>query len=148
MPFFAGNYRVGLHTWTGIGFTLSIICSLIAIPAYVKTHSIFHVIILTGAMNVPILFWLLANALFDDHFKPTPIIFLWSLIQTISRYLNIHLFNRTIELFDHSMLMLYILSQVIPIGFLLAGLYAAVRTSQDDLIYSRLRFRVSEAFSL
>ncbi len=139
--FFAINYKRGLHTWTGIGFTLTIICYLIAKPDYVKTLSVFHVVILTGAMIVPLFFWLLSNAIFNDHFKSTSIIFVLLLLQTLPHYLNIYLFNNSIQLFDHAFLAFHILSQIISIGLLLAGLYVAVKTKQDDLIDSRLRFR-------
>lgn len=139
--FLIRNYRAGLNIWTGVGFTLAIVCYLLAKPEYVSLFSIYSLLVLTGAMIVPLFFWLLSNAIFNDDFKAKPIIFAFFLLQTFPHYLSIYLFNTSIRLFDHALLAFHILSQIISIGFLVAGLYVAVKTKQHDLIESRLRFR-------
>jgi len=131
--------RQGMHVWVGIGFTLSIVFYLIAETKFVNESCVLHYIVVTGAITTPVLFWLLAKAIFDDHFQPTPSIVLWFVLQ-ISLHFNLYLSGKlsfnipVVEIFC-------ILAQVVSIAFVLAGLYGALKTRQGDLIESRVRFR-------
>lgn len=131
--------RQGMHTWVGIGFTASIICYLVIDSAFVQHAPILFIIVLTGSINIPVFFWLLSKAIFDDHFKPTKIMAVWFLVQVISHACvllrNIYQFPVTVQQ------VMYVTAQLVSIGFLLAGLYTAFRTRKGDLIDSRVRFR-------
>ena len=133
---FARNLRQGMHLWAGIGFTLSIIAYLIIETEFVQASSL-RIIIMTGAICIPVLFWLLSKTIFDDHFKGTPVIALWFLVQLAP---HVHHYFR--GLFPNQIeSLLDLISEVVSIGFVLASLYVALKTKQGDLIESRLRFR-------
>src|SRR5688500_7747042 len=63
--------RAGLNTWAGIGFTASVICYLALETYLVKSNPTLYYIALTGSISVPVFFFLLTKAIFDDHFKPS-----------------------------------------------------------------------------
>ncbi len=133
---FARNLRQGMHLWTGIGFTLSIVAYLIIETEFAQ-RSFLHVIIMTGAICIPVLFWLLSKTIFDDHFKGTPVIAFWFLTQLI-----LHVHHYFCDLFPNPIeSLLNVISEIVSIGFVLASLYVALKTRQGDLIESRLRFR-------
>ena len=133
---FARNLRQGMQLWTGIGFVLSIIAYLI-IETKLVQDSFLHYIIMTGAICIPVLFWLLSKTIFDDHFKGTPVITLWFLVQLTP---HVHHYFRC--LFPNQIeSLLNVISEIVSIGFVLASLYVALKTRQGDLIESRLRFR-------
>lgn len=131
--------RQGMHTWVGIGFTASIICYLIIDSEFVQRSSILFVIALTGAINIPVFFWLLSKAIFDDHFKATRLMAVWFMVQMIPHLCvllrNIYQFPTIVQQ------VMYVIAQLVSIGFLLAGLYTAFKTRKGDLIDSRVRFR-------
>ncbi len=132
---FARNLQ-GMHLWAGIGFTLSIIAYLIVETEFAQ-HSLLHVIIMTGAICIPVLFWLLSKTIFDDNFKSTLVIAVWFLVQLIP-----HVHHYFCDLFPNQIeSLLNVISEVVSIGFVLASLYVALKTKQGDLIESRLRFR-------
>ncbi len=133
--------RQGMHVWVGIGFTLSIICYLLAETEFAKQHCTLHYTLVTGAITTPVLFWLLSRAIFDDHFKPSTSIVLWFALQILPHF-NLYLNNALHPLDQHHTAGTFdIIAQLISIGFVVAGLYTALRTRQGDLIDSRLRFR-------
>ena len=122
---FARNLRNGMHLWAGIGFTLSIIAYLIIETAFAQASSM-HIIIMTGAICIPVLFWLLSKTIFDDHFKATPVIALWFLMQLIP-----HVHHYFCELFPNQIQsLLNVVSEIVSIGFVLASLY--VCSTQDQ----------------
>lgn len=125
------------NAWAGVGFALSILCYLITYTAFFKKYEVTHFIFATGAISIPVFFWLLARALFDDHFKPTWITFAWFAVQLTPRYIQIYFTNPG----DVSHSYLHLISEIVSIGFILAGLYIALRTKQADLIDKRRRFR-------
>ncbi|MBI1767350.1 MAG: helix-turn-helix transcriptional regulator [Bacteroidetes bacterium] len=132
-------FRQGMHVWVGIGFTLSIVFYLIVETKLVRESCVLHYIVITGAITTPVLFWLLAKAIFDDHFKPSPSIVLWFVLQ-IGLHFNLYL-NGKLSSTNPVVEVFCILAQIISIVFVLAGLYAALKTRQGDLIESRVRFR-------
>ncbi len=133
---FARNLRHGMHLWAGIGFTLSIIAYLIIETEFAQVSSL-HIVIMTGAICIPVLFWLLSKTIFDDHFKATPAIALWFLVQLIP-----HVHHYFCDLIPNQIeSLLNVISEIVSIGFVLASLYVALKTRQGDLIESRLRFR-------
>src|SRR5258708_18997652 len=124
--------RQGMHVWVGIGFTLSIVFYLIAETKFVNESFVLHYIVVTGAITTPVLFWLLARAIFDDHFRPTPSIGLWFVLQ-IALHFNLYL-NGKLSSSNPVTEVFCILAQVVSIAFVMAGLYAAFKTRQGDLI--------------
>jgi AraC-like DNA-binding protein len=138
--FLIRNYKRGLHTWTAIGFTISIICYLLVEADFVDLYTVIGLVVITGAIVVPVFFWLLAKAMFDDHFRFTPRVSLWFLVLAIPRFTHLFLV-RSATSAGSLELVVNVVSEIISIGFLLAGVYAAFRNKQDDLIESRLRFR-------
>lgn len=125
------------HAWAGIGFTICIFCYLLSESGFTDRHSFIYFIIVTGAISIPIFFWLLAKALFDDHFRPSGLTSVWFLVQLAPRYVQIYFTDHH----DPARQYLHLISEVISIGFILAGLYTALKTRGDDLVDERLRFR-------
>jgi AraC-like DNA-binding protein len=136
--FLVKHWRSGLHTWTGIGFTLSILCYVVIESEAIQSVGVLRMVAAIGAICIPVLFWLLSRAIFDDHFRFAPALILWFIIIIISHF-NFFLSNLiqapAFEQFAS------IIARLTSLGFVLAGLYTALRTKRADLIDSRIRFR-------
>jgi AraC-like DNA-binding protein len=131
--------KTGMNTWTGIALTLCVICYLILETPVVQQSTPLFVIALTGSISVPVMFFLLTKAIFDDHFKPSLFIVVWFALEIIPHswiYLR-----GIVSIPCTTQQILSILSGVVSIGFVLAALYTAIKTRKGDLIESRLRFR-------
>jgi AraC-like DNA-binding protein len=126
------------HLWAGIGFTLSIFCYMIIETAFVQ-ESFIRVVVLTGSICIPVFFLLLSKSIFEDHFKFTLSILLWFLLQMVPHVH--HYINCSVDFPKPLTGALDILSQIISLGFVFAGMYVALKTKQVDLIETRLRFR-------
>ncbi len=131
--------RAGLNTWAGIGLTVSVICYLVLEAPFIQSYRILFLIALTGAISVPVLFFLLTKAIFVDHFKPTWAILGWFALEIVPHF-SIY-FMGVFRVHDTLVQITYIVSEIVSLGFVLAGLYIAVKTRKADLIESRLRFR-------
>ena len=134
----AKHSRSGLHTWTGISFTLCILCYVIIESEVVQSLPVLRIAATIAAICIPVLFWFLARAIFDDHFKFTPLILLWFAVQLLPHF-NF-LFSDLISWPGFAPLS-NIVAGSVSLGFVLAGLYTALRTKQSDLVDSRIRFR-------
>jgi hypothetical protein len=131
--------KSGVNSWTGIGLTLAIIGYLLVESALVQSNKLLYYLIFTGAINIPVFFFMLSKAIFDDHFKPTYSIASWFLIQMIP---HLHIYLKGDDYIGISIQQfLSIIGDVTAISFVLAGLYTAIKTKNADLIESRLRFR-------
>jgi AraC-like DNA-binding protein len=136
---FIKHSKAGLNSWTGIGFTLAIICYLIVDSPIVQNSKVLFSVVVTGAITIPVFFLLLTKAIFDDHFRPSSIITVWFFIQIVP---HLHIYLRDeIAINEDIRQFLFIIAEITSIGFVLAGLYTAIKTRQGDLIESRLRFR-------
>lgn len=131
--------KTGMNTWTGIALTFCVICYLILETKVVQQTRPLFIIALTGSISIPVIFFLLTTAIFDDHFKPSLLIVVWFALEIIPHswiYLKgLVSFGCTTQQ------VLSIISGVVSIGFVLASLYTAIKTRKGDLIESRLRFR-------
>jgi AraC-like DNA-binding protein len=131
--------RAGLNTWAGIGLTACVICYLILETSFVQNNHLLFLIALTGSISVPVTFFLLTKAIFDDHFRPGWSILGWFALEIIPHF---HIYLRGVISVDDTLLQVtYIISEIISLGFVLAGLYVAIKTRKSDLVESRLRFR-------
>jgi AraC-like DNA-binding protein len=136
---FIKHARSGLNSWTGIGFTLAIICYLLIESPSIHSSRFLFIIALTGATSIPVFLLLLSKAIFDDHFRPSSTIALWFLIQIVS---HLHIYLRGVISFNNStQQFLSIIAEIISLAFVVAGFYTAIKTKQGDLVESRLRFR-------
>ena len=131
--------RAGLNTWAGIGLTACVICYLFLETSFVQSHHALFLIALTGSISVPVLFFLLTKAIFDDHFKPGWKILGWFALEIVPHYC-IYL-RGAIAIDDTLLQVTYVISEIVSLGFVLAGLYVAIKTQKSDLVESRLRFR-------
>ena len=131
--------RAGLNTWAGIGLTVAVICYLILETPFIQSYRILFLIALTGSISVPVLFFLLTKAIFDDHFKPTWAILGWFALEIVPHFC-IYL-RGVVSINDTLLQITNIVSEIVSLGFVLAGLYVAVKTRKADLVESRLRFR-------
>jgi hypothetical protein len=95
--FLARHSKRGLHTWTGIGFALCILCYVVIESEAVQSLPALHLVAMIGAICIPLLFWLLARAIFDDHFRVTPMILVWLVIQVVPHF-NFFLVVKSIRL--------------------------------------------------
>jgi AraC-like DNA-binding protein len=86
-----------------------------------------------------VIFFLLTKAIFDDHFKPSWIIALWFAIE-IAAHVCFYL-QPYVLLSDGAQQLSQVLCEIVSIGFVLAGMYTAIRTRKGDLIEPRMRFR-------
>lgn len=134
----AKQSKSGQHTWAGISFTLSIFCYLIIESKAVETFPALRVVAAVGAICIPVLFWLLARAIFDDHFKFVPAILIWFLVQIVPHF---NFFFCDVISWTGFENLSNIVSGAVSLGFVLAGLYTALKTKQSDLVDSRIRFR-------
>lgn len=113
--------RAGLNTWTGIGLTTCVICYLILETPFVQTYRILFFIALTGSILVPVLFFLLTKAIFDDHFKPTWTILGWFALEIVPHF---YIYLRGVVSISDTLLQItYIVSEIVSLGFVLAGLF-------------------------
>jgi AraC-like DNA-binding protein len=131
--------KSGVNTWTGIALTFCVICYLLLETPFIQQTTPLFIIALTGSISVPVIFFLLTKAIFDDHFKPSYLIGVWFAMELIPHYW-IYV-KRVMPVGCTTQQVLSIISGVVSIGFVLAALYTAIRTRQADLIESRRRFR-------
>ncbi|HRI79913.1 MAG TPA: AraC family transcriptional regulator [Cyclobacteriaceae bacterium] len=134
----AKHSRSGMNTWTGIGFTLSILCYLIVESDVVQSMLALRIIVSIGAVCIPVLFWSLARAIFDDHFKFRWSLLIWFLVLIIP---HLNFFVGNLIPWPGFSQVSSIVARLTSLGFVLAGLYTALRTRQGDLVDSRIRFR-------
>jgi AraC-like DNA-binding protein len=130
--------RSGLNTWAGIGFTFSILCYLVVESNLIQSILPLRIIVSIGAISIPLFFWLLARAIFDDHFKFHGSLLIWFIVLVVP-HLNF-LIGGLIPWSGFRDLAM-IVAHLISLGFVLAGLYSALLTMRGDLVDSRKRFR-------
>lgn len=131
--------RQGLNAWTGISFSLAVICYLILDTGFVREHRLLYLITVTGSISIPVIFFLLSKAIFEDHFRPSWSIAFWFAIE-IAAHFWVYL-SGSISIPRWAEQLSYMVSEIVSIGFLLAGIYTALRTGKADLIESRMKFR-------
>lgn len=134
----AKQSKSGQHTWTGISFTLSILCYMVIESEAVQALPLLRIVAAVGAICIPVLFWLLARAIFDDHFKFVSVILAWFLVQLVPHF---NYFFSDVIPWPGVKTFLDIVAGGVSLGFVLSGLYTALKTKQSDLIDSRIRFR-------
>lgn len=130
--------KSGANTWTGIGFTLSILCYLIVESDVIQSRLILRILVSIGAISIPVLFWLLARAIFDDHFTFRWSLLIWFVVLIIP---HLNFFVGDLVPWLGFRQLSGIVAHLTSLGFVLAGLYTALRTRQGDLVDSRIRFR-------
>jgi AraC-like DNA-binding protein len=131
--------KTGVNTWTGISFTVCVICYLALETSLIQQTTPLFILALTGSICIPVIFFLLTKAIFDDHFKPSYLIIVWFALEIIPHYwiylkgfVSVSCLTQQIS---------NVVAEIISIGFVLAALYTAIKTRKADLIESRLRFR-------
>lgn len=134
----AKHSKSGLHTWTGISFTLSIFCYTIIESEAVQSLPVLRIVAMIGAICIPVLFWLLARAIFDDHFKFGPVILVWFIVQLVPHF---NFFICDLISWSSFAWLSSIVAGAVSFSFVLVGLYTALKTKQSDLVDSRRRFR-------
>lgn len=132
------NTRQVKHLWTGIGLTLSVFCYLI-IETAVGQEPIIRIVVLTGSICIPVFFWLLSKSIFEDHFSFTASLAIWFLVQIVPHFH--HYLDGGRSLPAGLTAGLNIATQLISLGFVIAGMYVALITRPADLVEKRLRFR-------
>lgn len=131
--------RNAVNSWTGISLVVSVICYLILEASFIQQNRVLFLIAVSGAICIPVIFFLLTKAIFDDHFKPTALVAIWFLLEVVAHYW-IYL-DDLVVIPRWAQQLSYILSEIVSIGFVLAGLYTAIKTRKSDLIEARLKFR-------
>lgn len=134
----AKHARAGLNTWTGIGFTFSILCYVTVESELVQLVPGLRIVATLGAISIPVFFWLLARSIFDDHFEFRARLLTWFLVM-LAPHLN--LFVGGFALWSGFDEFSSVVARLISLGFLLAGLHIALRTKKGDLIDERIKFR-------
>jgi AraC-like DNA-binding protein len=131
--------KTGLNTWTGISLVIAVICYLILETPFIHERKLLFLLAVTGSTCIPVIFFLLTKAVFDDHFKPTFVVVLWFAIEIAVHF---WVYLRDIVTIPVGLQQLsYILAEIVSIGFVLAGIYTAIKTRKGDLIESRMKFR-------
>lgn len=130
--------KSGHHTWTGIGFTISIFCYTIIESEAIQSAPVLKYIAMVGAICIPVQFWFLARAIFDDHFKFVPGLIGWFLVQLVPHF---NFFICDVVKWSWFVPISNIIAGSVSLGFVLAGVYTALKTKQSDLIDTRLKFR-------
>jgi len=134
----ARDAKSGQHTWTGIGFSISILCYVVIESPAVQSIPLLHFVAMIGAICIPVQFWLLSRAIFDDHFEIVRSLFGWFLVQLVPHF---NIFVVDFIPWSGFRQVSNIVAGLTSLGFVLAGLYTALRTKQGDLVDSRIRFR-------
>ena len=134
----AKHSRSGMNTWTGIGFSFSILCYIIVESDVIQSTLILRILVSIVVICIPVSFWLLARAIFDDHFRFRWSLLSWFLILIIS---HLNFFVRDVAPWSGFSQIANIVARLTSLGFVLAGLYTALRTRRGDLVDSRIRFR-------
>ncbi len=70
----------------GISFTLSILCYVVIESPAIQSQPVLHFVAMLGAISIPVLFWFLTRAIFDDHFTFLPLMFAWLLVQLVPHF--------------------------------------------------------------
>lgn len=133
------HFRQAMHLWAGIGFTICIVCYLTIEAPFIIGNPSVRWIFLTGSISVPVFFWLLSKSIFDDHFEFEPMMIGWFLLQIVPHFH--HYVNCSNWMPAQITNLLNVISQLVSLGFVFAGLYVTLKTKTVDLIESRLRFR-------
>jgi hypothetical protein len=131
--------KKGLNTWTGVSLVLAVSCYLILETRFIQERKILFLIAVTGSISIPVIFFLLTKAIFDDHFKLTSVVAIWFAIE-IAIHFCVYL-KGIAAIPTWAQQTSYIVSEVVSIGFVLAGIYTAIKTGKGDLIESRMKFR-------
>jgi AraC-like DNA-binding protein len=130
--------KSGLNTWTGTGFAISIFCYLIVESDAIQSTPLLRIVFSIGAICIPVLFWLLSRAIFEDDFRFRVSLLIWFLVLIIP-HLNFFLDNIIPgSVFQQ---LSAVVARLASLGFVLAGLYTALRTKRGDLVDERIRFR-------
>ena len=132
------HFKAGRHTWTGIGFTISILCYVVIESEAVQSIPLVRFIAAIGSVCIPVLFWLLSRAIFDDHFRFAPSLLAWFFVIVVA---HSNFFISDLIWWSGFEQMASIGARLTSLGFVLAGVYTALRTKRADLIDSRIRFR-------
>jgi AraC-like DNA-binding protein len=134
----ARHSKTGLNTWAGIGFAISIFCYMIVGSEAIRATLPLRIVFSIGAISIPVLFWLLSRAIFEDDFRFHPSLLIWFLVLIIP-HLNFFLDG----LIGGSAFrqLTAIVARLMSLGFVLAGLYTAWKTKRGDLVDDRIRFR-------
>jgi AraC-like DNA-binding protein len=106
---------------------------------FVQENKIVFLVAVTCAISIPVIFLMLTKAIFEDHFRPSWIIAFW-FVAEIAVHFWVYLRDFT-SIPNWSQQLSYILSEIISIGFVLAGIYTAIKTRKGDLVESRMKFR-------
>jgi AraC-like DNA-binding protein len=134
----ARHTRSGMNSWTGTGFAFSILCYLVVETEAIQSLLVLRIIVSIGAISIPVFFWLLARAIFDDHFSFRWSLFLWFLILLFP---HLDFFVGATLPWPGFKQAASIVAHLTSLGFVLAGLYTALRTRHGDLVDTRIRFR-------
>lgn len=134
----AKHSRSGQNTWTGITFTVGIVCYIIIESQAVQSMTVLRIVTTIGAICIPVLFWFLARAIFEDHFKFTPVILSWFAVQLLPHF---NFFLPDLTSWQGFAPLSNIVAGAVSFGFVLAGLHTASKTKKSDLVDSRIRFR-------
>jgi AraC-like DNA-binding protein len=127
------------QVWLGAAFCGAVIAYLLVdLPAVGSPLQLF---LAAGAFSIPVIFWLLAHALFDDHFKIRRQHFV-----TLAGVLVINytlFFLKTTPATPGSLVSVLggFLSQAISLLFILWAAFIAYAGKKSDLIEERLHFR-------
>jgi AraC-like DNA-binding protein len=134
----ARHSKSGLNTWTGIAFSVSIVCYLVVESDAIQSIHLLRIVASTGAISIPVLFWLLSRAIFEDHFRFRFSLLIWFLILLIP---HLNFFAGDIIPGESFRQLSAVIARLTSLGFVLAGLYTALKTKQGDLVEARIRFR-------
>jgi AraC-like DNA-binding protein len=134
----ARHSKSGLNSWAGIGFAISIFCYLIVESDVIQSIPLLRIIVSIGAISIPVLFWLLSRAIFEDHFRFRASLLIWFLVLLIP-HLNFFLDNMIPGSAFRQLSA--VVARLASLGFVLAGLYTALKTKRADLVDERIRFR-------
>lgn len=137
--FFLIHSRKVKNVWTGIAFTLCVFCYVIVESNVVQSILGLQIIVIAGAISIPFFFWLLSQAIFDDHFSFKMSMLFWLGILLIVHFTNFFMTgNISWQAFDP---LIAVLAQLVSLSFVIVGLYTVLKTRQNDLIEARIRFR-------
>lgn len=134
----ARHSRSALNTWTGVGFSISILCYVVVESGAIQSTQVPRIIVTVGAISIPVFFWLLSRAIFEDHFRFHAGLLIWFLVLLLP---HMNFFVSDLVPGSTFRQLSSIVGRLASIGFVLAGLYTALRTKQGDLVDERIRFR-------
>ncbi|MEX0619316.1 MAG: helix-turn-helix transcriptional regulator [Pseudohongiellaceae bacterium] len=151
--FLLGSFFLIHHNWRFLSrlmilFSICLIAYLLTTTSAVSAMPLLELLLLRLAIATPAVLWLIARELFVDTGE-TPRVAWWLMgYYLLVRALGVPFYSPESTYGDFWFLLIYVIPQVIMLGFSIHSIYIAFSGRGDDLIEERRRVRVPFVISM